>query len=604
MAEVAPAAAPQGDKKQRKPRKKDESSKQADAAAGAAPVILEKVAAPDRAEHDAKIKELEAAIKAVQIKINTCMKTLNEKKEARQTFRDRRKEVLGKLRGISSERSRLVEERKALNSSLEKIEEERKKRQEAFLNLDKNLRYQSAEEIDRAIAAIEYRLATSTLSLKIEKDLIKEIQELRASKGTVKEFEEAKNARSDPGLKQNALELKKKRDDKTKEIQTVRATEGPLQTSLNDLKVRENEANEAIKALIQERRDAQGDLSKLNEELQTQHREYVKKERAFQRYQDQQRYLRSQQARKDREQRAIERAAQLEAEKEELPERHPYENEIYICEELVRYLKRIAPKEDDEEEFKEEASTTERNSDFKGKEAVPLQSRKKEDQFFLSEVAAPKKQPKKKARGRKNVKLTHIPDVFTQFSTIGLSAPLEVSEIATALKALQEKLEYYQTAPPPLSEKEKTEQKRKVEKEKQQKQAKDAKKSGDKEPSDADPAEAEERQRSRDLATSLEDDEQRRRVAEDTAAREEEVKERQRRRSVAAELEDAEQARRIAEEASGQVAATDKELSKEINAAVEEERARQVQELPEHRKRKSVILTALEEKPLPVVGGN
>lgn len=66
-----------------------------------------------------------------------------------------------------------------------------------------------------------------------------------------------------------------------------------------------------------------------------------------------------------------------------------------------------------------------------------------------------KKRKGKKKRKQKLAAMKHIPDIFTQFSKLGLKPPLDRDSVGTSLQALADKKKYYETAPPPAKKKKK-----------------------------------------------------------------------------------------------------------------------------------------------------
>lgn len=124
----------------------------------------------------------------------------------------------------------------------------------------------------------------------------------------------------------------------------------------------------------------------------------------------------------------------------------------------------------------QKAEERERNTNFKGKDAVPLQKKADDSLSVLfgasanAGAAAKKPEPKKRAVvQRKLTSIVHIPDIFEQFESLGLKPPLSVDAIPASLKELENKLQYFKTAPAPPTKAEKDLLAKKAEKERQEK---------------------------------------------------------------------------------------------------------------------------------------
>ena len=306
------------------------------------PLTLEKVSAPNKAEYDAIVEKLNAGIKAAEQKVVQCTNQLEEKVSTRQSLFLQKKAVLDKLRSIRETKDSLQGEHDGYQDEIMRIDEEKKNRLDALQNLERNLRYRSEDEINKAVAAIEYRISTTTVSLKTEKDLINEIKELNQSRQSVRAYIEAKQHKDE--VFTDTRELRSKRDSKKKELKSIRDTEQQHQETFRDFKSKEVDVNKSVETLINDRRTAQQDARTLKEQLSKQQREFQKQERAFERYQAHVLYLKRQEKRAERLAREEEYRMRKAAELEEQGTHHPYEVEMYTCEELIRYLKRIAPK--------------------------------------------------------------------------------------------------------------------------------------------------------------------------------------------------------------------------------------------------------------------
>lgn len=549
---------------------------------------VEFAAAPDEAEYKITVNKLEKGVEAITKKIDQLNMQIKEQGDIRQEFRNQKKEVIEKLRTIKKSKEALYAERNIFQEKVVAIETERKNRKEKTTNLRASLKFLKVEEIDKAVAAIEYRLSTSNNSLKKEKELIAEIKELKKQKDVVKQYEDAKTHEEAETF--DTKELREKRDAKNKEIRIVRDAEQEHQTKMQDLRTKENAANDKVKEHVLQRRNSNNEARELKKEGVQVKIEFEKQSRAHKRYVDYTSWVKRQDARKKRQER-IEaekkwREEQVAAENGDAEDEsgepkvkaHPYEKEMYLCTELSRYLRRIAPQSDDNSknetaEEKSDRLADERNAGFKGKDGVVLgPGKKKKEEFFPGAASKKKGGGKKKRQGLTT--LTHIPDVFAQFASLNIEIPMNIGAVPKALKALSEKEEYFKTAPAPLDNKEK--------KKLSEKQAKEA---GDKS------EEAKDREEAKQRAKALVDEEQARRVKEAADGEAADKAERAQNQQAAIAATDSERERRVAEEKSAQdkASAESRAARDAADKATVEEQQLQVAEFPEKQRKKSIV---------------
>jgi len=145
---------------------------------------------------------------------------------------------------------------------------------------------------------------------------------------------------------------------------------------------------------------------------------------------------------------------------------------VDVCVCTVSYQTAVPAADEKSADEQKAESDRERNAGFKGKAAVPLQKKAEDSLSVLFGASAPgakKSEPKKKAAPMKKLTaIPHIPDVFEQFESLGLKPPLTVEAIPASLKELEDKLQYFKTAPAPPTKAEKDALAKKAEKERQE----------------------------------------------------------------------------------------------------------------------------------------
>ena len=143
----------------------------------------------DEAAFKERILEMQQAIDAANERLATIkgaiekaaqqqQKTLTEMAAARQSLQQARAATRAKIQERNEMRERvdaLKDQREAVFARLQRVRD--------------GLRYQSVERIDEAIAELEYKLASTSVPLKEEKEIVAEISRLNGSKAAVRDFD-------------------------------------------------------------------------------------------------------------------------------------------------------------------------------------------------------------------------------------------------------------------------------------------------------------------------------------------------------------------------------------------------------------------------------
>lgn len=155
----------------------------AEVATEAATERLKPVAKPNQSEHDATTLALQDEMKASQEKISALLAQIrvatqpSGSTEVREC-RDKMKELRVVKDKHMTERQVLFDERDQMRAQQDKI-------QEIGKQMRGELKFKSLDEIDRAVKGMENQQMHSTMTLKEEKVVVKEIELLKASRKQV-----------------------------------------------------------------------------------------------------------------------------------------------------------------------------------------------------------------------------------------------------------------------------------------------------------------------------------------------------------------------------------------------------------------------------------
>jgi hypothetical protein len=370
----------------------------------------------DIAAHDKEIaihnKEL-SDIRSSQEKIRI------ERNGGRQEFENARR-AMGKLMNIKkalhAEKSAIEVTRDASFKKIGVGQEKEKAAKSA-------IKFSSVEAIDNQIKELEKRQARTSMSLTEEKNLVKEITALTISKksfGSLLELkaatdrERALKSGIDKKYSEKNGELKeiyKKIDAQKVVMDAMNKTTAEGSQQLPAFKQRQGELHALIEAETAAIKALRGHIKEREEA----HAEAVAAEKAL-----------------FKEELAV---LKQKEEAEELA-RHPYEEEMRICDFLITYLSTKCVQDAKSEVGSPVASSTD-SSAFAGMRSL----KRDDDEQFMGGVA--KKKGKKKGGQNNKDEITHTHESLEQFSSVHVTAPAKVTSVSTTLKELSEKKEYF-----------------------------------------------------------------------------------------------------------------------------------------------------------------
>merc|ERR1719277_1993088 len=321
--------------------------------------------------------------------------------------------------------------------------------------MKKSIGYTSEADIDDRIATIEFKLWTDTLSLKEEKDFLKEIAELKKSRPKVAQVKNMEDSLQNRDLGGNLRE----------QIQTINEEMALYRDG-------KRKVQEKMTELVESRKDKLGDL----DEVMNQRNEIGKKiadkvkerndlrdafrakEREFNQYLAEQRRIRQEKAQEERNARQAEYEKIKRQRQADKLDEQPHIQEMTLIEQTILFCKSLAGSKDKEE--KEEKKEIKHDL----KDGMEVLARKEDrDEFYF--VPTAKKKSKSKNKGGKaegsSKPIKHNAETFRLFDQLKLDAPITTDDIPATLEKLEAQLEDYKNKVKEWEEK-RDEMKRKI----------------------------------------------------------------------------------------------------------------------------------------------
>jgi len=414
----------------------------ADAKAKAAPpaekkVQKEKFPKPDKSEYQTAVDEIQRQIKEHQDELHALSQQIGAKSTGKEEFIRRKAEMKSKLDEYQDIIDRHEGEKRKIYDTMKQQQDASRAARNELHAMKNKLPHGSVEEIDQEIAKIEYKLQTETLTLKQEKALLVQIQQLKGSKPEIAKY--AKKSLNAPNvgednvgvLKEN-LEKLKKMIEEARDAKKVQAAQyskliEQRQKAMSDMPElfdKRDGINKKITAKIQSRKALQEVFQSKNREWQA----HVAEQNAV-RYEKQ---------RADRLQRAAvneKRKAELKNEEEE---EQPHLAETILIEQTIAYCQTLIKKEE-KEEVEEKADVKHNNPEG----SMVLANKKDRDLEMITVGGGRKKKGPKKVEKKDDGKIKHTLASLDIFGKLKLDPPVSVSDVPAVITKLETKLGSY-----------------------------------------------------------------------------------------------------------------------------------------------------------------
>jgi len=412
-----------------------------------------KATQPDKAEFDKKMEEQNVVINQLQAKLTELNGKINEVgkgKEGKEEFFYKKNAIRAQLDEHQAKINELEEERQKLQTAIKTKQNDNRNMRTEVQNMKKKMPYQSEEEIDKKIAEIEFKIQTESIGLKREKELMKEISELKKTKPLV-----GKYAKMESGL--TAFDG---------------SDVGPIKERLEYVRGLLNEARDAKKVVSEEYKKLTGERSKQMEDMpelyeerdalskdvglkirerNAMRNEFNQKQREWQAFLAEQRQQRQERAKAEREARQAEGALRrLEKELGEIDEQVPMAEEMLLCDNAISYLRTHLPKE--EKKDVESKATTFDNPDGT---AILLNKKDRDEEFYFAPIKKKQLKTKKNEESKGKAKLVHSMGILQYFDMLKVVAPMSIATIPETIELLEKKKEEFKNSQGDFVEKQK-----------------------------------------------------------------------------------------------------------------------------------------------------
>lgn len=405
---------------------------------------IEKPPQPDKAVHDEALKKIADAIEKLQKKQADISKKISERSGGKEEYFNKRQEIRDRLDAAQAEVDALAGKKNELYEQIGQVSAADREQKEALKKAQKDMKYGSAEDIDKKIADIEFAMWTSSLSLKDEKKYLAEISELKRAKPKLSNIQ--KMAMEAESNKANAGKSRDELREQTKtlggNIKEAIDRKKLIQEELKKLNEERQKQQEGMPEVFEERQKISTQIQEKIAERNKLRDEYRELERGWNAYLNEKRKAQAEAAAASRQERQAEYEERKKARAVEQLEEQPHIAEITLVNQTIAWCNSVVAKKTKKEEESKKAAPANLNNPEGS--MVLLKKDNREDEFYF----APTKQGKKKGKNQKEEStsskaLKHNAETFRLFHSLNLDAPLKEDEIPAILEKLEAQLEDY-----------------------------------------------------------------------------------------------------------------------------------------------------------------
>merc|ERR1712129_302124 len=306
--------------------------------------------------------------------------------------------------------------------------------------MKKTIGYTNEADIDDRIASIEFKLWTESVSLKQEKDYLKEISELKRNRpkvGQARAMEDSFASReTGANLRENIGTINEEmalyRDGKRQVSQALAALNEGRKEQLGDLP-----------KLIEQREGLSKKIKEQMDQRSVVRDEYRQKEREFNAWKNEQRKKKQEQWQEEANKKKAEWESTQRQRKADSIDVQPYVAEITLLEQTIFFCKGLI-QDKGPVQVEEKKETTHNNPD--GTEIL-VGKNMREEEFYYAPTAKKKSKSKNKGgakEGGSAKPIKHNAATFKLFDQLKLNAPITTEDIPGTLEKLEEQLAQYQ----------------------------------------------------------------------------------------------------------------------------------------------------------------
>mmetsp|Transcript_1152 Transcript_1152/g.3440 ORF Transcript_1152/g.3440 Transcript_1152/m.3440 type:complete len:492 (+) Transcript_1152:139-1614(+) len=406
-------------------------------------IPLKAMIRPNKSEFDAKIIALNNEVQDFNDRLSEVDAKIAEAKSSGGDQSEELREARATMKSLRDRKDSILRDRAEIATLQKSARASLDSKITAGRSLRAELKYTSPDDIDKRIAQLEKQQSTTSMSLKDEKVLLKEIEQLKQSRKLVTHL--AANNDSISSERKNSQSITEQLNAKNAELDILKKKIDEQKSILETLNEANSERRAVLPGLYKDKDVLRREKQAKVEVIKSLRADFRLLENDFRAHLREVRRIRNEARKAEDEARRLElEKQQKEAEEEEL-KRVPYEEEMELCTYLANYLQTTYCKGGADHKL---TNMEPRAGAFEGlRLSGKNASNDDEDDYLSLNKATGRKKGRGKKKGGLKVsdKILLVPETIEIFGLLGLEPPATVSGVVVAIQNLLEKKTWFST---------------------------------------------------------------------------------------------------------------------------------------------------------------
>lgn len=404
------------------------------AAAAAAPkqTRVQRIPPVDRKYYEEKIQAIDDEVKGLMTKSQALTKTINEKSTGKEEYQTARDAIRTKLDAAQKILDECDKKRNLIQEQIKKIQQSDKDNRTEVTKMQKNIGFQSEEQIDREIAEIEYQMHTESLTLKREKELMSKIAQLKQVKPQLNKLSKMKDGMGSSTGAETVGSLKVQLAEIQKQSASAKEEKSKHNGALKKLTEARTQSMSGVSHHFEEREKLSKQIGAKIAEIKALKEERSQKIKAFNAYMDSQKEVRAEREKAEKAVKDAERDMKKKQSDLDNDNVMPFQQELDLIENMIKYCSKLLPSTEASGAPKTAAPVT-------AIEGTNVLVSKKDREEFYFVAPTSKKAPKKESSASADKPYTHSLETLGLFAEVKVSPPTAPKDVESTLKQLEAK---------------------------------------------------------------------------------------------------------------------------------------------------------------------
>jgi chromosome segregation ATPase len=402
------------------------------------PTRIQRIPAVDRKYYEQKIDELDSEIKELKKKTDSLSKEISTKSEGKDNFFAQKDAIKADLDAAQNKLTELEKKRNHVQEQIKKILQTDKDSRTEMQKMQKDIGFQSEEQIDKQIADIEYQMHTESLTLKREKELMMKIAQLKQVKPQLNKLTKMRDAQSSGTTGESVGSLKVQLAEIQKDLAAAKEVRQKHAAALGKLTDARKKSMSGVSHIFEERDKLNAEIKKKLSAMKALKDERSEKIKAFNEHIASQKEIRAERDKVEKAAKDAEREVRKREQDLEKDNLTPFQQELDLIENMVKYCEKLQPAVASAGPITKAPVTAIEGTD------VLVSKKEREEVFFVapSKKAAAKKESSSVSTDKP---ITHSLETIGLFAEIKVSPPTAVKDISGIIEQLKKKTEEFKT---------------------------------------------------------------------------------------------------------------------------------------------------------------